>query len=62
MDQVEVEGLSIAYRRAGTESSLVLLHGFFGDSRSWRPQLEQLSDGFDVVAWDAIQCFSPRIN
>jgi pimeloyl-ACP methyl ester carboxylesterase len=32
---------------------LVLLHGFSLDSRSWRPQVEGLSDIFTVVAWDA---------
>jgi pimeloyl-ACP methyl ester carboxylesterase len=32
---------------------LVLLHGFTLDSRSWRPQLEGLSDRFSVIAWDA---------
>jgi pimeloyl-ACP methyl ester carboxylesterase len=31
----------------------VLLHGFLSDSRCWRRQLEDLSDGFRVLAWDA---------
>jgi pimeloyl-ACP methyl ester carboxylesterase len=31
----------------------VLLHGIYGDSRNWAPQLEALSDDFTVVAWDA---------
>jgi pimeloyl-ACP methyl ester carboxylesterase len=31
----------------------VLLHGFLCDSRCWRRQLEDLSDSFRVVAWDA---------
>jgi len=34
----------------------VLLHGILGDSRDWRPQLEGLRDGFDVIAWDAPGC------
>ncbi len=45
--------LSIGYRRAGEGQALILLHGFFGDCRVWRPQLEELSDDFAVVAWDA---------
>lgn len=53
MQGVRVNGLSIAYQRAGTGPALVLLHGFSLDSRSWRPQLEALSDCFTVVAWDA---------
>ena len=52
-EEVAVDGLRIAYRRAGNGPSLVLLHGFFGDSRVWRSQLDSLSDEFDVVAWDA---------
>jgi pimeloyl-ACP methyl ester carboxylesterase len=43
----------IAFQRAGSGPALVLLHGFLSDSRVWRTQLEELSDQFDVVAWDA---------
>jgi pimeloyl-ACP methyl ester carboxylesterase len=45
--------MSVAYRRAGQGPPLVLLHGFLFDSRAWRPQLEELSSDFTVVAWDA---------
>jgi len=51
--QLEVQGHRIAYRIAGTGPALVLLHGFLCDSRVWRTQLEDLSDRFRVVAWDA---------
>ncbi len=51
-----VGGLEIAYERAGTGPPLVLLHGGFGDSRDWRRQLDDLSDAFTVVAWDAPGC------
>ena len=53
MDQIEVEGLRIAYERVGEGPPLVLLHGFLSDSRTWRWQLDELSDEFAVVAWDA---------
>jgi pimeloyl-ACP methyl ester carboxylesterase len=53
MNQIELEGLRIAYQRAGDGPPLVLLHGFVGDSREWRRQLDDLSDEFTVVAWDA---------
>jgi pimeloyl-ACP methyl ester carboxylesterase len=57
VDQINLGGLSIAYRRSGTGPPLVLLHGGFGfDSRSWRPQFDALSDEFTVVAWDAPGC------
>jgi len=53
MLHAHVKGLSIAYRRAGSGPALVLLHGFTLDSRSWRPQIDALSDRFTVIAWDA---------
>lgn len=54
METIEVEGLRIAYERAGSGPPLVLLHGYVGDGpTTWRPQLEVLSDEFTVVAWDA---------
>jgi pimeloyl-ACP methyl ester carboxylesterase len=53
MDQIEVDGLRIAYERSGTGPPMVLLHGYVGDGRCWRLQGEDLSDEFTVVAWDA---------
>ena len=51
--RAEVDGLTIAYRRAGAGPALVLLHGFLVDSRMWRPQLAALGSDFTVIAWDA---------
>ena len=53
MDQVEIQGLQIAYQRVGQGPPLVLLHGILSDSRAWRRQLDELSEEFTVVAWDA---------
>lgn len=54
MDHVEVDGLRIAYERAGQGPPLVLLHGYVGDGpTAWRRQIDDLSDEFTVVAWDA---------
>jgi len=53
VDQLDLDGLRIAYRRAGDGPPVMLLHGFVGDSREWRPEIEELSDEFTVVAWDA---------
>jgi pimeloyl-ACP methyl ester carboxylesterase len=53
LNRVQVDGRTIAYRRAGSGPPMVLLHGFIFDSRLWRPQLEGLADGFTVIAWDA---------
>ena len=53
-ESVEINGMRVGFRRAGRGAPLVLLHGIYGDSRNWAPQLEALSDEFDVVAWDAL--------
>jgi pimeloyl-ACP methyl ester carboxylesterase len=54
VDVAEVDGLRIAYERAGAGPALVLLHGYVADGRTtWRPQLDDLCDDFTVVAWDA---------
>jgi pimeloyl-ACP methyl ester carboxylesterase len=54
MEMIEVDGLRIAYERAGDGPALVLLHGYVGDGpTTWRRQIEELSDEFTVVAWDA---------
>ena len=50
---VEVDGLTIAYERAGSGPPLVLLHGGLSDHREMRAQIDGLSDTFDVVSWDA---------
>jgi pimeloyl-ACP methyl ester carboxylesterase len=54
MDTIDVDGLRVAYERAGAGPAVVLLHGYVGDgATTWRPQLDALSDEFTVVAWDA---------
>ena len=54
MEMVEVDGLHIAYERAGSGPALVLLHGYVGDgTTTWPRQLDGLSDEFTVIAWDA---------
>jgi pimeloyl-ACP methyl ester carboxylesterase len=54
--KADVGGRSIAYRSAGDAEPLVLLHGGWEDSRSWRIQMEALADAYAVVAWDAPGC------
>lgn len=56
MDSIEVEGLRIAYERVGSGPPLILLPGALDDSRMWSRQLNDLSDEFTVVAWDAPGC------
>lgn len=52
---VEAGGLRIAYERAGSGRPIVFLHGFFGDHRHWRHQLE-LADDHMLIAWDTPGC------
>ncbi|MFE3997454.1 alpha/beta fold hydrolase [Nocardioides sp. YIM B13467] len=52
MDVVEIDGLRIAFRRAGNGPAVVFVHGGAEDGRAWTPQLDALSDEFTVIAWD----------
>jgi pimeloyl-ACP methyl ester carboxylesterase len=51
-DRIRINGLEIAYERAGEGPPLLLVHGAAGDGRLWQPQLASLADEFTVVAWD----------
>ncbi|MGH3006574.1 MAG: alpha/beta fold hydrolase [Gaiellaceae bacterium] len=53
MDTIDARGHRIAYERKGEGPLVVLLHGYVGDRRTWRRQIDDLSDEFTVVAWDA---------
>ena len=53
LSHVQIGDLSIGYRRAGRGDALVFLHGFLCDSRCWLRQLQELSEHFSVIAWDA---------
>src|SRR5579859_4871903 len=56
VDYINIEGMKIAYRRAGEGPPLVLLHGGPTHSGEFRQQLEGLADQFSVVAWDMPGC------
>ena len=62
MLRAKVDGLSIAYQRAGGGPPLVLLHGFTHDSRVWRPQLESLADRFTKRGSGARRCIAARLE
>lgn len=54
METVDVDGIRVAYERAGDGPPVVLLHGYVGDGpTTWRRQVDGFSDDFTVVAWDA---------
>jgi pimeloyl-ACP methyl ester carboxylesterase len=50
--ELDLNGVTVAYRQAGVGPALILLHGGPGNGREWQHQLEGLSDEFTVVAWD----------
>jgi pimeloyl-ACP methyl ester carboxylesterase len=52
VEVVRLNGLEIAYERAGEGPPLVFAHGAAEDGRAWSPQLAALADEFTVVAWD----------
>ena len=53
---LRVGGLDVAHVRRGTGPPLVLVHGAAEDHRSWRFQLDDLSEVATVVAWDEPGC------
>ena len=52
MERIDLDGLSIAFERAGEGPPVVLLHGGSSDHREWRRQAEALAGSFTVVAWN----------
>jgi pimeloyl-ACP methyl ester carboxylesterase len=53
VDSVEVEGLTVAYHRAGRGPVVLLVHGFVGDAAStWSHQIDALAGDHTVVAPD----------
>ena len=53
MEHVDVDGMRIAYTRAGSGPPLVMLHGAPSDSRTWRWMIPDLARDHTVIAWDA---------
>jgi pimeloyl-ACP methyl ester carboxylesterase len=53
MDHLDVDGMRIAFSRAGVGPALVMLHGAPSDSRTWQWMLPDLSRDHTVIAWDA---------
>jgi len=53
MEHVDLDGIRIAYTRAGSGPPLVMVHGAPADSRTWQWMLADLSRDHTVIAWDA---------
>lgn len=52
MPTVETNGTVLRYVREGSGDPVLLLHGYLFGADWWRPQMETLRDGFDVIAVD----------
>jgi len=53
VEHVDVDGMRIAYTRAGSGPALVMLHGAPSDSRTWQWMVPDLSRDHTVIRWDA---------
>ena len=54
MERVDVDGLTIAYLRAGDGPPLLLLHGGVSDGpTTWWNQIDEFAHDHTVIAWDA---------
>ena len=53
MEHVDLDGIRIAYTRAGSGPPLVMVHGAPADRRTWQWMLPELSRDHTVIAWDA---------
>ena len=56
VQDVDVDGRRVGYRRTGAGPPVVLLHGGLSDSREWLPLMGRLADVADLVAMDAPGC------
>lgn len=52
MPFADINGVSIHYEATGTGPPLVFSHEFAGDSRSWKPQVEQFAGDYCCITWN----------
>lgn len=52
MPTIETNGVETYYERHGEGPPIVFVHGAGLDHRMWRPQVEALSDRFEVITYD----------
>jgi pimeloyl-ACP methyl ester carboxylesterase len=49
---IQLDTRRLAYREAGNGPAVLFLHGLGGNSASWEPQIDALSDRYRLIAWD----------
>ncbi len=56
MQTVQINGHSLAYSRAGSGATVLLVHGITTYSFIWRQVIPQLTRSYDVIALDLLGC------
>ena len=53
MTRIPINGVSLHVEETGSGESIIFVHEFGGDTRSWQPQVEQLSQHYRCVVYNA---------
>ncbi len=53
MTRIQINGVSLHVEETGSGESIIFVHEFGGDTRSWQPQVEQLSQHYRCVVYNA---------
>ena len=53
MTRIPINGVSLHVEETGSGESIIFVHEFGGDTRSWQPQVEQLSRHYRCVVYNA---------
>lgn len=53
MPQADLEGVTLGYEDVGSGTPIVWVHEYFGDHRSWAPQLTAFSRRYRNIVYDA---------
>ena len=53
MTRIPINGVSLHVEESGSGESIVFVHEFGGDARSWQPQVAQLSQHYRCVVYNA---------
>ena len=53
MTRIPINGISLHVEEAGSGESIIFVHEFGGDARSWQPQVEHFSQHYRCVVYNA---------
>ena len=52
MSYLDRDGVRIYYEQRGAGPAVLLSHGYSASARMWQGQMDALSDGYHLIAWD----------